>query len=142
LPLQMFHHPPYHDATTTIRMNQQVVLRLHPYSYYQSTTGPDSRILNASPSVPTHEAPNAAALPLQVGVPQPPSLHNQPLLQTTSSAKRCFDEPPYYCPKFYEYCTRKAGVGQSILGKPPHNYTCPSLSSPFSFLDPNTTGTI
>jgi hypothetical protein len=46
-PLQMFHHLPYHDATT-IGMNQQVVLRLPPYSYYQSTTGPYSRILNAS----------------------------------------------------------------------------------------------
>jgi hypothetical protein len=46
-PLQMFHHLPYHDATT-IGMNQQVVLlRLPPYSYYQST-GPYSRILNAS----------------------------------------------------------------------------------------------
>jgi hypothetical protein len=45
----MFHHPPYHDATTTIRMNQQqVLLGLLPYSYYQSTAGPYTRILNAS----------------------------------------------------------------------------------------------
>jgi hypothetical protein len=47
-PLQMFHHPPYHDATT-IRMNQQLVLLgLLPYSYYQSTAGAYTRILNAS----------------------------------------------------------------------------------------------
>jgi hypothetical protein len=47
-PLQMFHHPPYHDATT-IRMNHQPVsATTTPYSYYQSTAGPYSRILNAS----------------------------------------------------------------------------------------------
>jgi hypothetical protein len=95
----------------------------------------------ASPTVPTQEAPNAAALPLQAALPQPPVLHQEPCLQTTS-AKVCFDEPPYYCPKYYEYLTRKASAGQGVLGKPPHDYTCPSLSSPFSFLDPSTTGTI
>jgi hypothetical protein len=84
------------------------------------------------PTVPTQEVPNAAALPLQAALPQRPVLY-QPFLQTTS-AKCCFDQPPYYCPKYYEYLTRKAGAaGQSVLGKPLHDYTCPSLSTPFSF---------
>jgi hypothetical protein len=78
----------------------------------------------ASPTVPIQEARSAKCS----------STASAGSLATATSAKVCFDEPPYYC--------RKVGAaGQGVLGKPPHDYTCPSLSSPFSF-HPSTTDTI